>query len=214
MNCLESMNLLQCRLDGEPTGDATALDEHLAQCPSCRAHFAAAQRMVRGLKSAAWPTPPALLSERIVSEVLEDRRLRRARLKRRLWVTVALAASILLFAAGGYLWVPGAKKKTQQPEVADVKQPNVRDALGSLADDLAGKTRQNAEKLWKLVPPPEIGSLSLPSMAKIEDSLEPAKEELRRTGRELTQSLQIVTQTTFQAFDFFARELPATRVTN
>ena len=212
MNCLEAMELLQRRLDGELI-DSLSLDEHVAQCAPCREQFAGAQQLMTILKASSWPVPPGTLTERIISEVLDDRRVRRAKLVRRLWITTALAASILLFVAGSYVWMPGSKKGQ---EVTN-KQPGIDEgtqkAIQNFADHLAGKARDNAQKLAS-VASPSIGAFAMPDWSKLDDPLEPAAKVLQQSGRELGEGVQIVAQTTRQALDFFVRELPATRVTN
>jgi hypothetical protein len=207
MNCLECIELLQRRLDGELVS-STSLEEHLAQCAVCREQFALAQQLVGGVKAFTWPTPSGTLTERIISGVLEDRRMRRTKLERRLWITMALAASILLFAAGSYLWMPGKKN-----DVAIKKPESMDKAIDAWANDIVNRARDNAQKLLSVASPPKLG-LTLPDLTKLDEPLEPTAQALRQSGRELGDGLQIVAQTTRQALDFFIRELPATRMTN
>src|SRR5262245_5989505 len=105
MNCLECQELLQRRLDGEPLQDRAELDRHLVACPECRERHAAAQVLADGLKLLPRAAPPEGLAQRLAARVLGDRAVR---LRRRVWGGVALAASLLLAAMAGYLWlVPG-----------------------------------------------------------------------------------------------------------
>jgi anti-sigma factor RsiW len=99
MNCSESHDLLQQRLDGEALADRAALERHLAQCPDCRTLHAAAGRLEEGLRHISPPVPPPGLGTAIVARALADRRARR---RRRVLGGMALAASLLLAVWVGY----------------------------------------------------------------------------------------------------------------
>ena len=60
MDCLDCQELLQRRLDGEPTSfDPVGLAAHLSLCPDCRDWYAAAQCLLDGVCLLAPPRPPA-----------------------------------------------------------------------------------------------------------------------------------------------------------
>src|SRR5581483_45944 len=100
MNCSLCRDLLQRQCDGE-TIDAVAVDGHLAGCPHCRAFEAAGKRLLAGVRLLAAPQPPATLTDRIVACVLADRRSVR---RRRVFTTLALAASLLVAFGVSVLW--------------------------------------------------------------------------------------------------------------
>src|SRR5438309_855882 len=106
MNCLECQDILQRRLDGGPTAPDPGLDQHLAQCAPCRERHAAARRLLDGLRALPRPTLPDAFAARVVSAVMRDRERRRARVRRSLYVTAALAASILFMLLVAYLRKP------------------------------------------------------------------------------------------------------------
>src|SRR5262245_56198560 len=96
MNCLECQEMLQERLDGHAPADSPDAEAHLAQCATCRDQHAAALRLLEGMKEMPKPTPPPGFAQALASTVINDRRQRRDKLRRRLFVTAALAASIIL----------------------------------------------------------------------------------------------------------------------
>jgi len=102
MNCTESQDILQRRLDGDAIPDRAALDQHLGECADCRLLHAAAGQLEIGLRKVAQPLPPPGLRTSIVAAALKDRARHR---RRRLVVGIALAASLLL-AVGLALPVP------------------------------------------------------------------------------------------------------------
>src|SRR6266540_7133073 len=103
MNCLEYTDWLQRMLDGAaaPCPPDTAV--HLAQCPACRELEAAARLLTNGLKALARPQPSALLTQSVVAAVLDDRRQRVRRVRQRMALTFALAASIVILMVVGWL---------------------------------------------------------------------------------------------------------------
>src|SRR5262245_51163390 len=133
MNCVECQELLNDRLDGLPVTHPMALERHLADCPSCRDLSAAAGRLEEGLRHLVLPAPPAGMTDRIVTEVLADRRRRRGLVPRRLRVAVALAASLfLVLVAGDQL----LRSPTTMPVPLPEPQPEPV-AVGSLRDSVA-----------------------------------------------------------------------------
>jgi hypothetical protein len=145
MNCPESLDLLQRRLDGEIIADLAELEQHLVGCAECRAKHAAAARLLEGLKalSPALPSrelderittmrrlvPPSGLAERITARVLADRVDRQRRLRFRWWATVGLAACILIMASAAYFGLPFPRENPPSngpgPVVKDKPLPEV-----------------------------------------------------------------------------------------
>ncbi len=109
MNCSESQDILQRRLDGEPVSDVAALSQHLAECADCRWLHAAAGQLEVGLRKLAPPVPPPNLRNTIVAAALKDRARQR---QRRLVLGMALAASLLL-AVGLAMPIPGGDPSAQ-----------------------------------------------------------------------------------------------------
>src|SRR5207245_720417 len=113
MNCSEFQNWLQQRLDGEASSTAGDVEGHVAACASCRELRAAAGRLIQALGAQAAPVPPSRMSDQIMSLVLSDitsQHQARKRWNRRLGVTAALAASLLLAVALGYSWLPSNRR--------------------------------------------------------------------------------------------------------
>ena len=106
MNCLECQDLLQKRLDGEASAGADALEQHLNQCPACREQQVAALRLLDGLKSMAKPQPAPDFAATMTATVLRDRRHRHEKMRRRVVLTVALAASVMFMLVIAYSWMP------------------------------------------------------------------------------------------------------------
>ncbi len=113
MNCCEFQNWLQQRLDGEASAAAGDVEGHVVACASCRELQAAAGQLIQALGAQAAPVPPSRMSDQIMSLVLSDmtsQHQARKRWNRRLGVTAALAASLLLAVALGYSWLPSNRK--------------------------------------------------------------------------------------------------------
>src|SRR5205823_6868453 len=113
MNCSEFQNWLQQHLDGEPSADGADIELHLSACASCRELQTAAGRLIQALGVQVAPAPPSRMSDQIVSLVLSDitsQQQARKRWNRRLGVTVALAASLILAVAMGYSWLPSNRR--------------------------------------------------------------------------------------------------------
>src|SRR5207249_864730 len=68
--------------------------------------------------------PAPDFSQRLLTRVLDDRRRRRVRMRRRLWATAALAASLLLMAVAGYFGLPNPHHSA--PNRGPVAEPNIQ----------------------------------------------------------------------------------------
>src|SRR6516162_4681281 len=95
MNCLECLDLLQRRLDGDAQAESVDLERHLSECADCRARHGAVPQLAEGLRLLASPLPPAGLSNRIVNRVLAEHRGALS-FQRRLIAAAAIAAGLLL----------------------------------------------------------------------------------------------------------------------
>ncbi len=103
MNCLESQELLQRRLDGRSVFDQVALEQHLTGCTECRAFHGAAQSLKDGLRLMPPVSPPNRLTDRIVIKVLAQHDALR-RFRWRLLAFSALAASLFVAFIAGSVW--------------------------------------------------------------------------------------------------------------
>jgi hypothetical protein len=235
MNCLESQEILQRRLDGEPFVAYPALDQHLAQCSPCRERHTAARRLLESLRAAPRPELPESFTDRVVDAVLRDRLRRRTRLRRSLYVTAALAASILVMLLFAYWNRPGPGERRLDPgpvvqdkngshkEVPPIpraqdhkKGPGGQDpqkkhtpaSLAALTGRLADRTLDQAKVLWTAANPVEgVPVGELPKVPEF-DPQGPAAQPIRQAQQEVSESLQAVTRSARRAFDYFSREMP------
>ena len=159
MNCLECQDVLQKRLDGERVPVNDALDRHLSECPVCRDLHGGAARLLEGLKQIPQPQLAPDFARSLATQVIQDRRERRAKGSRRVFVTIALAASVVLILLLAYHWVPRQQHNEKHPggDIAQVQEapppspplppkqvpepkPAPRNALTSLTDRIADTT--------------------------------------------------------------------------
>lgn len=218
MKCLECQDWLQRRLDGEAAPDEKTFEQHLAGCPSCREQHAAALKLLHGLQHCTRPSPPPELSVRVTAAVLRDRALRQRRMTRRLYVTAALAASVFLMLIVSYALQPrheapeGSPPVVQQPErpapePRHAEAPEVKERRderqAALPERLVDRTREQLNVLLPALAP----DVAVERLAELEP-LDPATQSLKQAGQEVTASLQTVTRSARQAFDYFSRELP------
>jgi hypothetical protein len=218
MKCLECQELLQQRLDGEPVTDAAALEQHLNECAACREQHLAALRLLDGLKALPKPQPPPGFAQTLAAEVLRDRRQRRAKVQRGVYVTVGLAASVMLMLILAYYWLPRsgpieapkdlAKQAPQKQEsppkdpAPPAQKPEADHPFAGIPDRWADTTRDHAKVL--LVAANLDGVENLPAV----DSLPDIETGVREASQEVSDGVRTVTRNARRAFDFFARELP------
>jgi predicted anti-sigma-YlaC factor YlaD len=212
MNCSESQNLLQQRLDGEPIADRAALDRHLAECPECRGLHAAATRLEEGLQELLPSLPPARLRDSIVSAALADHAERKH--KRRLWlVGFAVAASVLfiLMNLAAVHWNRPAAT-SPLPIAATQPEKGVRDnvaeagsAVVSLTLRTADETREQTRLLTEALPM----ATPLPPLDATPPGLDaPVQTVLQEAGQRVSSGLEPVTSSARRAFSMFLREAP------
>ncbi|MBY0526227.1 MAG: zf-HC2 domain-containing protein [Gemmataceae bacterium] len=210
MNCVQSHDLLQRRLDGEAIPNRAALDQHLNNCPECRHLHAAAGSFEEGLRLLTIPVAPKGLTAAIVGQVMADRR---ARQRRRRWVAVAaLAAGVLVavFVARESLSTTQsvrviAGKAVERPAVAE-GPPSLAGSLFDVGEAVAGLTRRTATETVGqtrlLIPdaPPLTGPDSVGPM------LDPPAQSLKQAGQGVAVALDPVTSSAKRAFSMFIRE--------
>ena len=216
MNCLECQDLLQRRLDGEPLADSAALEQHLRVCPTCREQHQSAQLMLDGLRAASPPMAPEYLAPRIVAAVVDQRM--QLRLRRRVWTGVAVAASLLLMALAGYLWLPtdrndpgpdviGKKDNRPKHEAPSLGRSieEARAAMTNLTEQLANKTKKQAQLILAAANPMD---LSLPPAPPLEVPADAARS-LQQAGQGVGEGVQTVARSARRAMNYFAREFAA-----
>ena len=115
MNCLESQELLQRRLDGERLPAQVALEQHLNQCATCREQHGAALRLLEGLPHLSKDRLAPYFANAMTAEVIFDRRQRQHKMRRRVFATMARAASVLMMLIAAYYWVPREQSIVRQP---------------------------------------------------------------------------------------------------
>ena len=219
MNCLESLEILQRRLDGALAPDP-ALGDHLAQCSICRERHTAARGLLEVLKAAPRSAPAGALTARVLAAVARDRQRRRLRLRRSLYVTAAMAASILIMLAIAYFnrspqddkGQPGPiveqKKdppsptpdKKHEPEKHRLDKQEPPATLAALTGKLADKTLDQAKLLLAAANPVE--GVPMGEVAKV-PVLEPASQPLRQGAHDAGESVQAVSRTARRALDYF-----------
>jgi hypothetical protein len=221
MNCLECEALLQKRLDGAPSSNSDALAAHLSECAKCRENHSAAQQMQDALAQLPKPRLAPDFAKKLASQVMHDRRHRQDKMRRRVLVTMALAASVLLMLVMAYLWVPRTPtnelkndfveekskkieppKKEPEPETKHAKQKDAPQPFVGLPERMADATRDHAQVFW--VGANLDGIDKLPAVQDLQ-MLDPG---MREAGEEVTEGVRVVTRNARKAFDFFAREMP------
>jgi hypothetical protein len=210
-------------MDGEPVAPQ-ALEQHLNQCATCREQHTAALRLLDAIKQMPNPKPSANFVQSMVAQVIRDRRQRQQRVRRRVFVTMALAASVLFMLMLAYYWLPRTEKNEPQPKTPLVqqdpkketplpKQPEEpkkqepRNALTVLTNRVADTTRDHAKVV--------LAAADLNAMEKLPAVNElPMNPNLLEAGQEVSDGVRTVTRNARKAFDFFARELPMPEIGN
>jgi predicted anti-sigma-YlaC factor YlaD len=216
MNCPECQDFLQKRLDGERLAGSETLDRHLSECAACRELHAGAGRLLEGLKQQPQIKPASGFSETLVAAVIRDRRRRRDKMRRGVFLTFALAASVVLMLLLAYQWLPRPESQQKQvnPDIAKKEPPKEaplakhaekqppRTALTALTERWADTTRDHAQVVL-------VGT-NLDAMEKLPpvNELPMIDPSVREAGQEVSDGVRTVTRNARRAFDFFARELP------
>jgi hypothetical protein len=220
MNCLECRELLQKCMDGESIS-GQALEPHLSECPACREQHAAGLRLLEALKQLPNPKPPADFAQWMVVQVMRDRKNRQQKIRRRVFVTMALAASVLLMLMLAYYRLPPTRNEGPAPkppialdqpknvprqpkppdEPRDFQKQDPRSPVTAWTNRLADTTREHAKVV--------LVAANLDAMDRLPavDDL-PMNPGVREAGQEVSDGVRTVTRNARKAFDFFARELP------
>jgi hypothetical protein len=205
MNCADFKDWLRRRLDGETQHDHAEVDRHLADCSPCREWQAAARRLGDGLRLLAPPTPPVGLSNRIVAEVLAERRAA-LRFRRRRLISVAVAASLLVTALIGYPWWASLRSpiNPDSPHAAvKLNAPDLPSATPSLGESfaeassavvsLAKKTKDETMEQTRLFWPNPVPAPELVKTEALQPALDPSAQGLRELEQGVSLSVEPVT---------------------
>ena len=163
--CDQALELLSARLDGALTPEETAgLEEHLAQCPECRA-LAADLETLHDAMPELYQEPPAQLKERVMAQIraesapisLEEVRKKRSGRKTwRSWGAMAAVMAVVFMSAVAMRFgggdtagipengpVPSAAVYSAQPEASQPAQAGVQSADGQTSGR-AGESGNNS----------------------------------------------------------------------
>jgi hypothetical protein len=227
MNCLEAQERIQQWLDGE-AADAGWDDfaTHLVICPECREQYTAAQCLMDGLRLLPRSHPSAGLAERICRQLLVERS--RAQRFRRLLVTSAVAASLLLASFIMYRASPSLSLAEQlaRPSIpAQFRGPrsstSLHDTLEEARLAIVALTRRTADDVSAsgvALAPRGLGSLPQPRSLTGEtdevekvlgQALEPSAQSLQVLRRDMVASLEPMALSARRALDFFWHEISA-----
>lgn len=217
MNCLELQNTLQEMLDGAAAPCSPEATAHLAECAACRELHAAAQTLAHGLTLLPKTEPAALLTQSIVASVLAEHR-RAQRLRRRVVLTVGLAASIMLALLVGWLLQPPQpenktiveQKPPPQPEAPKLAQraEDARAAVTSLTGRVADETKEQAKLLMAVADSLDLPMTNLPVLSDWDEPLDPAAKSLRQATQSIANGIEPITRSARRAFTFFVNEMP------
>lgn len=221
MNCLEFYDRINQMLDGATDGYAADATAHLAECSGCRELAAAARLMSTGLTAIVRPQSSVLLTQSIVAGVLDERRQRLRRVRQRVAVTFALAASIVILMLVGWLGQsprPGQSKIAQQPAVPqEPAAPKIgqsadeaRVAVAAFTERFADQTKEQAKLLMAAANKIDLAPMaSLPDLNDLQQPLDPAAKSLRHATQTVASGIEPIANSARRAFTFFVKELPA-----
>lgn len=212
MNCLESRELFQRRLDGSPLKEGhLALDRHLADCRDCRELHVASQILLDNLQNWSAPRPPEGLANRIRRAAdVQRRQLQQTRFV----VTVgSVAASLLFVSMVTYLWnrpqpdalvvhidtLPTSRPASLQQSVQDAGLAVVA-LTRRTADETVGQSRLLLPAMF-----PESPLTETP-IAQI--SLQASTQSLIEAKDGMSAGLEPVANSARRALDLFLREIP------
>ncbi len=216
MNCLECQELLQQKLDGAATAPSLEFDAHLGICMKCRELHAGAQLLLDGLRKQASPKLPVDFVKRTTAMVFGDRRERRQKVRSRLYITAALAASVIVMVLFAYAMLPRSPvpapknndglakqdaikiedKKKATPEPKGIEKPPERpSAIAALPTRWVEATRDHANVV--------LAAANFDGVERL--PIDPTATE---AAKEMSDGVRTVTLNTRKAFDFFAREFP------
>ena len=179
LTCEQALELISAQLDGALTaGEAGALDEHLAQCPACRALRADLSTLHQLLPTLA-EEPPAGLKDNIMKAVYASKctpfHTRKRQWRWRSWAS--LAAVLVLVLVGGqavHLWSPPDSS-------GSVPRANLAGLTGAASGGSAGQTAPAQEdRAGPTGEPAEAASFTLlkEQLVEVLSTLTPREEKV------------------------------------
>ncbi|GEM_PF-1121670 len=220
MNCREFQDWLQQLLDGADAPCPPEATLHAGACAPCRALQSAARHLNVGLKALPPTQASTLLTQSIVAAVLDERRQRVRRVRRRVALTFGLAAAILfLMLVGWFNQAPPIDRNKmaqhpQQPREPEAPQlvkraDAARVAVASLTGRVADQTKEQAKLFMAVANSLDLPPMaSLPALKGLEEPLDPAAQSLRQATQTVASGIEPITNSARRAFTFFVREMP------
>ncbi|GIW80921.1 MAG: hypothetical protein KatS3mg105_2728 [Gemmatales bacterium] len=224
MNCTEFEALLQERLDGNQR-DSSTYEEHLQRCPHCSSLHQASEQLIRGLARLPGISPPEGLADRIVVQVLSERR-QKSQTHRFRMAVASIAAAVLVALFLGKATPPDIRPRTtatgekdngvpiarheQTPTVAesisvDESVGEAGQALVSLVARTAGETVEQSR--WLLPDTLAMANPPVPEIGFWPTAMQ-TPEPLRQASKGVSKGLQPVLKSAQNAVNLFLRDLP------
>lgn len=223
MKCHECEELLQQRMDDDANVSSPALEQHLTECAACREQHQAAVRLLEGLKQIQAPKPGLDFAASLTAKVLHDRRHRQEKMRRRVVLTFALAASVMFLLALAYFWIPRTPTVVPQPkqdfvqksnevpreapapkkqdEVKPAPKEEPRNPLAALPERMEETTRDYAQVVLAAAKLDEVNKLPLRNLPELDPGM-------REAGQEVSDGVRVVSRNASRAFGFLVREMP------
>jgi|SRR6516164_4399646 hypothetical protein len=217
MNCLEFHNLVHRRLDGDKPPQSADAAAHLAQCPQCRALQSAVSRLENAIPFLRPPQPPRYLGKQIVAKVLARRRqMVQQRIRR--WVSVAVAAVVLIAAFAGYSGVFHRPQRVVEKSIAthprsadETQSASLQknlDEAGSALANLFSRTTEGALEQGRVLLPGAVSLPPLPDALAMRSTLSPPVETLRMAGHGVSTGLEPIASSARRAVNWFLQDIP------
>lgn len=220
MTCEQFLNALQNRLD-RLHDDSPETSLHVANCSACRSWQAAANQLEAGVPLLRTRVSSPLLTERIVVQVMAERK-RRLRRQRMRWTVGALAASVALAFMTSAI-VPrfvtkqknqlidtSASVKATSPEKdlpANSSAPDRMSEASMAVASLSALAKEETLKQTQLFMPVATAPLPFDKLT-VPQSFDASTDSLREAGKGVSEGLKPVTDSVRRAWDLFLREIP------
>ena len=192
--CAAALEVLQRRLDGEPTVTPPAVAAHIADCPDCSGRFAAIDRLLHGLNRDILPLS-RLSTECIVADAIADLR-RRRRIRRWSYAAAGFGCGCDDGIVGDSSAGADASRSRSRSKVGSA---NLRQDLADAGAAVASLTRRTA------VDAVDAGRQLVPTVpAPWPMALEPTRS-FDEAGAGLAEGLEPVTSSAHRAAQMFLR---------
>jgi hypothetical protein len=220
MTCEQFLNALQNRLD-HSHDDSPEASLHVADCSVCRSWQAAADQLEAGVPLFRTTISSPMLTERIVAQVMAERK-RRIRRERMRWTVGALAASVALaFMTSAIVPRLVSKQKNQLIDTsASVKAasqgmelpakssaPDRMSEASMAVASLSAMAKEQTLKQTQLFMPVATAPLPFDKLT-VPQAFDGSTESLREAGKGVSEGLKPVTDSARRAWDLLLREIP------